>query len=230
MLLPGLDGTGQLFAPLLAALSGGVAPEVRRYPPELPMGYEALEAELAADLPAAPFAIIAESFSGPLALRIACRRPPGLVAVVLVATFVSSPVTGALAATARAVVRPWLPAVRLPAFAARRWLLGDAAPEQLVDRLASNLLQVAWPVVASRVRDVLDVDATAALRACPAPILYLAGAQDRLVSPRSGEEIRRVRPDVEHATVDAPHLVLQVAPAAAADVIAAFLGRAIALT
>jgi pimeloyl-[acyl-carrier protein] methyl ester esterase len=228
VLLPGLDGTGRLFDPLLAVLAGGVTPQVLRYPSERAMGYGALEAEIAAELPPGPFAIIAESFAGPLALRLASRRPPGLVALVLVATFVSSPVTGALSSTARALLRPWLPAVRIPAFAARRWLLGEGASDELVAWFASNLLEVATAVVASRVRDVLDVDATAALRGCTVPILYVTGTQDRLVSTRSGDEIRTLRPDVEHASVDAPHLVLQVAPAAAAQVIAAFLDRAVA--
>ena len=94
VLLPGLDGTGWMFRDFVAALGPTVAPRVVAYPTHEARTYVGLEPIVEASLPSdgAPFALVAESFGGPLALRVAAKRPPGLVAVVLVATFVRAPV------------------------------------------------------------------------------------------------------------------------------------------
>ena len=44
VLLPGMDGTGDLFAPLLSALSPALRTIVIRYPSDRPLGYAELEA------------------------------------------------------------------------------------------------------------------------------------------------------------------------------------------
>src|SRR5262245_22389675 len=93
LLLPGLDGTGALFDPFVRALSAEIAPQIVRYPSDQPLGYDALEPMVAQHIPARePYAILGESFSGPLALRLARRQEGDLVGVVLVATFVTNPV------------------------------------------------------------------------------------------------------------------------------------------
>ncbi len=72
ILLPGLDGTGDLFAPLLEVFPETLEPFVISYPPDQLLGYRELEEFVAAKLPAdRDFAIVAESFSGPLAARLA---------------------------------------------------------------------------------------------------------------------------------------------------------------
>jgi pimeloyl-ACP methyl ester carboxylesterase len=92
VLLPGLDGTGVLFEPLLDALPEHVAPRVVAYPVDRLLDYQELAPLIAARLPKGePFVLLGESFSGPLALMAAERRPPGLLGVILCATFVTSP-------------------------------------------------------------------------------------------------------------------------------------------
>ncbi len=44
VLLPGMDGSGALFADFIAALGDAVAPVVVSYPPDLPLDYAALAA------------------------------------------------------------------------------------------------------------------------------------------------------------------------------------------
>src|SRR5258706_6807633 len=88
LLLPGMDGTGRLFSWLVAELPRQIAPRVISYRTDEPLGYRDLEKRIA--IPDEPFAIVAESFSGPLAIRIAAKRPKHLRAVVLVATFIRS--------------------------------------------------------------------------------------------------------------------------------------------
>ena len=52
---------------------------------------------------------------------------------------------------------------------------------------------------------------------------YVQAAKDRLVKPRCGEEIRRLKPDTVLTSILAPHLVLQRQPQQTAEVIAGFI-------
>ena len=88
VVLPGLDGTTVLLAPFLAALQGrGVPASAVGYPGDRPLDYDALEPLVRAQLPRTPFVLLGESFSGPLAIRIAADPPPGLRGLVLSTTF-----------------------------------------------------------------------------------------------------------------------------------------------
>ncbi|MFT5181924.1 MAG: pimeloyl-ACP methyl ester carboxylesterase, partial [Alphaproteobacteria bacterium] len=95
ILLPGLDGTGRLFTPLQKALDPNFQTLVFSYPPDDQLGYDGLCSKVERELPETPYVIVAESFSGPIALEIASRKPPGLQALVLSASFAENP-------------RPWL--------------------------------------------------------------------------------------------------------------------------
>lgn len=71
VLLPGMDGTGCLFAPITAALGEDVESMVVRYPDE-ELDYSAHEAIARAALPLErPHVLLGESFSGSIAISIA---------------------------------------------------------------------------------------------------------------------------------------------------------------
>src|SRR4051794_17198322 len=87
-----MDGTGEFFAEFIAALPPGVEPMVVKYPPDRAMNYAELEELVRASLPVErPFVLLAESFSGPVAVAIAASKPAGLRGLVLVCSFVRSP-------------------------------------------------------------------------------------------------------------------------------------------
>lgn len=93
ILLPGLDGTGRLFSRLAEQLPGELEPRVVALPTDRELGYAELVRHARDQLPQDRlFALLGESFSGPVALRLAAERPPGLVALVLVASFHRRPV------------------------------------------------------------------------------------------------------------------------------------------
>ena len=90
MLLPGLDGTGKLFANFLAVLPPTIEARVIDYPTDEPLTYEQLELRVRAALPSdRPFVLLGESFGGPIAIRIAASPPPGLAGLILCGTFAS---------------------------------------------------------------------------------------------------------------------------------------------
>jgi pimeloyl-[acyl-carrier protein] methyl ester esterase len=222
VLLPGLDGSGVAFRPLLAALPVWIHAQVHSYSGTSPAGYAELLPALLANLPTEPpFALLGESFSGPLALMGAATNPPGLRAVVLCASFVRNPLPW-LPRWAAGLIGP-LPFRFYPVVVAlKRWFGRFSTPE-LRALLGEAVSHVDRRVLAARVRALLRADASAELRGCPAPILYLAGSHDCLVPRRNLRLIQRLRPDVEVAWIDAPHVVLQVRPEPSAAVIAAFL-------
>jgi pimeloyl-ACP methyl ester carboxylesterase len=80
--------------------------------------------------------------------------------------------------------------------------------------------------MATRVRDALRVDATDALAACPVPLLYLSGSDDRLLRRAVVREMSKRHHALEHRELAAPHLILQRRPREAAELVSDFLGRA----
>jgi pimeloyl-ACP methyl ester carboxylesterase len=222
VLLPGMDGTGRLFAPLLPFLGPEHEPVVVGYPGAVPLDYQELLPLVLAALPqSGRFVLLGESFSGPLAVMASARRPPGLVALVLCASFVCSPLPAALALMAP-LLRGWC--LRLiPSALQARVLLGRTPPAGLASEVRQAIAAVAPPVLAGRIRQVLAVDARRQLGLAGVPILYLQAGRDRLVPPRCARLVQRLEPRTSVVRIDAPHLVLQTAPAEAAEAIRTFV-------
>ncbi|HYM59704.1 MAG TPA: alpha/beta hydrolase, partial [Thermoanaerobaculia bacterium] len=191
-----------------------------------PLGYNDLLPIVLRALPHdAPFVILGESFSGPLALMAAATRPPGLRGIVLCATFVQSPLWIRWP-WLRHLVRPF--AFRLyPQFSQVRALVGRYATRG-VRMLAEEAVAAVRPeVLAHRVRTVLQVNVIHELAACTVPILYLRGTRDCVVPAHNAREIGAIRPAVRFESIDAPHMVLQNRPAEAAGVITRFVNETI---
>lgn len=231
MLLPGMDGTGRLFNLLIAALGNEIRARVISYPPDRRLSYDALLERVEKVLPSAePFVILAESFSGPIAIRLAARRPRHLLGVILCTSFAVSPIPRWLwSLGARQWLRRLVPQAMfrpaVPPHILRGLALDWQTPRAMVQETAAAIRSVSPAVLAGRLREVLDVDVTEALRSCEVPVLYLAGSRDRIIGRRGLAEIRRVRPAVESIELPGPHFLLQARPEAAARVITEYLRR-----
>lgn len=228
VLLPGMDGTGDLFAPFVAALGSSVRTVAVRYPTHLPLGYEALEAVARQALPRdgdGPYVVLGESFSGPIALSLAASRPPGLAGVVLCATFAKNPLP--LLRPVRAIAAA-IPFELAPPWLAGMVLMGRQASPELGSLLRAALAKVSGAALRARARAILGVDVVAKSRTIQVPVLYLQATQDRLINAASAQVIEQALPGLEIVRIQAPHLLLQVAPAAAASAVAAFSAQAVA--
>lgn len=221
VLLPGMDGTGDLFDPLLSALPPAPPPVVMRYPAGEPLDYPALEQRVRQALPAqAPFVLLAESFSGPLGATIAAAPPSNLRGLILCASFVRAP------HPRLGVARPlagWLPVTLLPRVVLHHLLLGAHGTPALRAALDQAVARVAPAVMRTRLKAVMGADQSAAFAGVRMPVLYLQARHDRVVPPAAAVLVARLAPQTRVVDIDAPHCLLQAAPEAAAEAIVGFM-------
>ena len=230
VLLPGLDGTGELFDDFVGSLvaKGGSAiePLVVRYPTDASLGYTELDAWVRAALPQDErYLILGESFSGPLAVTIAATAPRGLVGLVLCCSFVTTPLPSLASLGA---VLDLVPFASMPHGLAAPLLLGRFATRTRRRAFVRAISRLSSAAMRRRVREVLAVDVSSSMAEVRVPTLYLRARHDRLVSLRSFERIASIRPDVRVAEFDAPHLLLQSVPDEAADAVLCFAREAVA--
>lgn len=226
VLLPGMDGTGELFGPFIDALGPAQPVQVLRYPTDRPWGYTELLPWAAQQLPAgAPYVLLGESFGGPLAWRLAAGAHGHLKGLVLCCTFARNPLPllAPLAAVCHAL--PWQTA-------RARWLewlmLGHAASAQLRQRFRTAIAQVPPAVLSARARAVLTLPPQPPRLSPQLPVLSLRARGDRVVPRAATEGMAQGLPHAQTAVLPGPHGLLQRQPAAAAAQVRAFL-RSLAL-
>jgi pimeloyl-[acyl-carrier protein] methyl ester esterase len=221
VLLPGLDGTGKLFGEFLKALDSNVSAIVVAYPKDVPMNYDELESLVRAALPTdRPFVLLGESFSGPLAIRIAAHPPASLVGLVLSVTFAANPY-------------PWLAWARplaayLPLKSLPRWLRaplmwGSASPSRASRQSERAMAGVSTAVIRRRIAALLAVDETSALRKISIPALVLCATRDLVISKAATMQIMQGIQHAERVDIEGPHLLLQTCAAECAGAVLAFM-------
>lgn len=226
VLLPGFDGSGRLFAPLLAEAPLPFDPRVVALPPDVPRDYHELVTWVTARLPAdRPFVLLAESFSGPIAIRIASRQPKLLTHLVLVATFLRSPLQPWLAPFGP-LARPAFFARPPPALVVRALLAGWDADASLVGTVRDAMTSLTPAVAAARARAARGADEGAALARVTVPTLWLRASADRLLRPGHVVDAVESIAAARVATVDGPHMILQRRPRERLDSIERFLASA----
>lgn len=200
-LLPGMDGTGRLFGGLRGVLEGRDV-RVVRYDGE---DHDAIEAALPGELRDGDPSdvVLGESYGGPLALRIAARRP--FAKVVLIASFVTAP-------------RRFLPASLIglvhppPRAAIRLAMLGLDAPAALVDEVAGAIASVPARVLAARIASLRQLDVRPLLASARGQVRWIRAAHDRLVPAHATEIARAARTDLRVDVLAGPHLLAQRHP------------------
>jgi pimeloyl-ACP methyl ester carboxylesterase len=224
VLLPGLDGTGTLFADLISELPPTLSINIARYPTDRFLSYSELVLCVKEVVPRSPFLLVAESFSTPLAAKLAATRPPNLAGLIMCAGFITNPV-GSWALLVRLLARPLLFRLPPPSFALEHFLIGTSPPNALESGVRQALRLVNPRVLAGRVRAVLDCDATEDLARTEIPMMYIQAEGDRVVRQECLRQIQRLRPDTGLASVPAPHLVFQREPRKAAEAIVRFIDQ-----
>lgn len=223
VLLPGMDGTGELVAEFAAALSGEFDVTTVRYPAGQPLSYAELENFVRDFCPASePFVMVAESYATPAAIRYAAGRRGNLRGLILCVGFATNPLRGWQRYFARMFtsVMFYLP---LPDFAARRWLVGRDAPASLPARIRTAIASVKRRVLAERLRSILAADVRKAAGEIAVPVLHIRAREDRLISAECAEELERANPKIVTVSLDGPHGLLERYPRVVAETVGEFV-------
>ena len=223
VLLPGLDGTGTLFADLISELPPTLSVHIAKYPTQRFLSYPELIPCVHEAVPkGTPFVLVAESFSTPLAARFAAARPPNLAGLVMCAGFITNPVRGWSLLT-KLLARSLFFRLAPPDLVLEHFLIGASPPDDLAASVLQALRLVSPGVLARRVRAVLECDAREDLARTEVPLLYIQAEDDRLLPAKCFGEVQRARQDAVLVSVPAPHLVFQREPRKAAEVILRFV-------
>jgi len=217
VLMPGLDGTGKLFAPIIPLLKPYFRLQIITYP-DLDKFNDYVDCALSQLPTASEYSLIAESFSGPVALALMAHRPDMIGPSVLSSTFARSP----LAELTR--MSNYIPDQMFSIGALGQFILDvyevededfsetQPLPLNVTEQLDGVLLK-------NRIGALSRIDISALLPGIEVPILYLRGIQDRIVSENDAVVLQTHLPNIRRVDFDAPHLLLQTRPQESAELI-----------
>ncbi|PJI92093.1 pimeloyl-ACP methyl ester carboxylesterase [Yoonia maricola] len=213
IVLPGLDGDGNLAQPFCDALRGHSVTALN-YPDHL-TSYADLVPWVLAQLPKGPVTLIAQSFSGPVAAQLVQQQSAKIDAVVYVATFAMRPRRIPKGAVRAARYLPITSGFMIKLM--QPWITGQWSDAAFLAQFSQSLSRVKSETLIARLRAVLSVDVRSHITHATVPSIYLRASCDRLVPRRASTAFSNV------VTVEGPHFLLQTVPTEAAAVVADFL-------
>lgn len=220
ILLPGLDGSGELFAPLVRELGDGVTTSVVRYGSELT--FDEYVESAARALPD-DAVVVAESFSGPVGIALAARHPGKIRCLVLCATFARSPFRTLLRFGKFIPARAFAANALTPAMLRHFCFNGDDT--SLRPSVVSVVSTVPPAIMRARLACLAGIDVSPLLRRIDTPVLYLRATRDRIVGARLSTALTSQLPKISIAEIDGPHLLLQTRPRECATAIVDFISQ-----
>lgn len=217
VLLPGLDGTGKLLAPIIPFLEAHFDLTVVTYP-DLDSFNDYVDSARNQLPDTDSISLVAESLSGPIAFALMAQRVGQFGPSILSSTFARSPLA-ALAHLAKHV-----PAQMFSIGALGDFYLDVDAEEREdfseTQPLPLNVMdQVDGAVLRHRLEVMSRIDVSALLPQIDVPILYLRAERDRILSENDAQMVQQNLSRVTRINLDAPHLLLQTRPQQCADLI-----------
>lgn len=217
VLLPGLDGTGDLFDRLALNLVDEFTVNIVRYPNDPSLGYAGY-AELARRvIGRRPVFLLGESFSGPVAIRVAAQLGPQIKGVILAATFLQSPLPRWFMRRASHTEPEATPKKIRDAI-----LMGSYGDDDLRNKVDEIVRGLSRPVRAARLRAIAEVDVRDDFAKLSCPILVLHGRKDWLVSMTAMQNAVCEKGGARIVAFSAAHMLLQTRALEAAMEIRAF--------
>ena len=230
--LPGLHGTDELFFDLVEQfnlLEVSFQTTLINYPPDLKQSYKklfdwlcshlALDQKNATDK--AKTVIIAESFSTPLALKLADKFPQQVKAVIIGGGFCASPANPGFSLLP---LRP-LFMIAPPRSAVRHFLTGPESSPELVDTVRSAVKKVSSRNLTQRIRSILTLEEDQTPAIPKTPVLLLQAEHDAMISWEIQNQLEQHLPHADCQWLDSPHLIFQAHPEICASRILEFLTK-----
>lgn len=219
--LPGFHGTDSLYSELVRNLEGRSSDSHSiTYPVTLSQDYETLYQWLVEELDLShPRVIIAESFSSPLAIRLAAEFPHSVKALIIAGGFCSSPLPAILSAL------PFQPLMMLnpPKRFIRYFLLDDTSEKELIDKVAESTSALPSKTFAQRVRAILSLKAEPCETQVQAATLLIQASRDQVLDKNTQLIMQSHLPHARVHWIDSPHLIFQQYPVYCSELISSFL-------
>ncbi len=213
ILLPGMDGTGILFQPFLKSLPQDISTRVIHYPCDKELSYKKLVSFVQKQLPKdIEFILLAESFSGPIAYKLANNKK--LKAIIFVASFIQPP--NKLLALLKILPVSFFIPKQLPDVLLK-FLLGPLASKEIYKLVNKSLLKVKSHVLAFRLKEMekLSKNNTEIINKS----IYIQAISDNLVSAEHAVIIKQVSKESKIYKVEGSHFVLQVNPERCSEIV-----------
>lgn len=221
VLMPGLDGTGLLFSRFVSELPREIRTRIIVYPDGIGMSIEEHAAVARGLIPKEKVILLAESFSGLVAMNLLRSGDVAVEKVIFVASFAQSPssflklFSGLFPLLSKAIKF-------IPKIAWRIFCLERTSSDAEIDQLKSAIAQVTPATIAARLKLVASVNATAGEPLC-VPAYYIEATRDRLVPKTAGNILMSQFKQCILLPVAGPHFLLQAAPEECAKLVAAIV-------
>ena len=190
------------------------------YPTQLSQDYDTLYEWLVDEIDfSIPRAIIAESFSSPIAIRLAAAFPDTIQAVVIAGGFCSSPAPSFLRFAPLRAIFSFPPPKKL----IRYFLLDRESDDSLLEEVKKSTSQLPAKSFAQRVRAILTLNRSDFQLIHDTPVLVLQASRDQVIDSKTQQSIEQVAPNARVHWIDAPHLIFQQKPVHCAKLITHFL-------
>lgn len=217
VLLPGLDGTGDLFERVAPFLAEELAVRIIRYPEDPNLGYAGYAELVRHEIGSRQVFLLGESFSGPVAIRVAKQLGRQIRGLVLVATFLKAPQPAWVIRIA-ARLNPEATPVKLR----DAILMGQFGDRVLSEKVGEIVRALPRAVRAARLRALAEVDVSPDFAELRCPILVLHGRNDWLVPVRPMQMAVSNVGGARMTVIPGPHMLLQTQASVAAGEIVFF--------
>jgi pimeloyl-ACP methyl ester carboxylesterase len=219
VLLPGLDGTGELFKPFIACLPSDYDARVISYPNKL-LSYEQLTEYIDKQLPKENFILIAESFSGYIAYQLALKERPNLCGIAFIASFLEPP-RPYLLSLSKILPMKFLFSLPIPNIFIKRFLLGKNCSDESINTFKSTLKKVKPTVLKNRLKLISQIKVP--LQPQTVQAVYIQANQDKLVPAACINAFKYLFHPLKVYKINGPHFLLQSNPKQCAKILLDFV-------
>jgi len=214
-MLPGLDGTGELFASLRKELQDC---EVIVISYNNFSNYNTYVEYIFSKLPREDYIIVAESFSGYIAYLLALKKPTGLKGIVFIASFLELPKSHIFI---RLLLYTKIYHLKISKLIIKYFLLNRCKDKSTINLVYKVVNQIPKSTISKRLELILSL--TKPFKKVNINSIYIQPSSDYLVSKRAVEAFVNLFDNIKFAKVKAGHLLLQSNPKESADIITDFI-------
>ncbi|MCU0595591.1 MAG: alpha/beta hydrolase [Desulfobacterota bacterium] len=224
--LPGMDGTGISFEPLARALAQDVKVKVVKYPADRLLSFEdtvqCAKEQIQNDQ--GDVIVLAESFSGPVAIALLGSGQVKAKGLILCSTFARSP-RPVLLRILSCLPMEFILNLPFPSFLLKCIVQGEEEATDLFIGLWERVRAVVpAKVLVHRLKLISQVDVREWLPKLTLPCLYIQSSSQRSVPASSLFDFAEAIPDLRVKRINGPHFILQAQPLKSIAAIENFVG------